>query len=134
MMGMHIGAKDFDVRVEKGLKDEKMRRSVRSAQTRLQTNKAIAADELGDWEAWRNLGEEIRRHTIENLDYYLEQLSDKIAERGGKVFFAQTAEEANNYITNVVKEKNAKKIVKAKSMVTEEIGLNEVLESQGCDV
>src|SRR5690625_2847141 len=133
-MAMHIGEKDFKKRIEKGIEDARMRSSVRSAQTRLQTNRANAAEELGDWELWRNLGEEIRQHTIENLDYYLEQLSDKIAERGGKVFFAQTAEEANNYISNVVKEKNAKKIVKAKSMVTEEIGLNEVLESQGCDV
>lgn len=133
-MAMHIGEKDFQKRIEKGINDIKMRKSVRSAQTRLQTNRINAAEELGDWELWRNLGEEIRRHTIENLDYYLEQLSDKIAERGGKVFFAHTAEEANQYISNVIKEKNAKKIVKAKSMVTEEIGLNEVLESQGCDV
>src|SRR5690625_2865532 len=102
-MAMHIGEKEFNKRIEKGLHDEKMRGNVRAAQTRLQTNRAIAANELGDWELWRNLGEEIRQHTIENLDYYLEQLSDNVAKRGGKVFFAQTAEEANDYISKVIK-------------------------------
>src|SRR5690625_147619 len=133
-MAMQIGEKDFDNRIEKGIQDIDMRGNVRSAQTRLQMNRENAAEELGDWEIWRNLGEEIRRHTIENLDYYLEQLSDKVAELGGHVFFAQTKEEANDYISRVVKEKNAKKIVKSKSMVTEEIGLNEVLVEQGCEV
>src|SRR5699024_2517328 len=54
--------------------------------------------------------------------------------RGGHVFFAQTAEEANQYIQEIVQNKNAKKIVKAKSMVTEEIGLNDALEDVGCEV
>src|SRR5690625_2524921 len=133
-MALHIGEKDFERRIETGIEDRKMRSSVRSAQTRLRRNKELASEELGDWENWRHLGEEIRRHTIENLDFYLEQLSDQITERRGKVFFAQTAEEANDYISKIVKEKNAKKIVKSKSMVTEEIGLNRTLEEQGCDV
>lgn len=133
-MGLHIGEKQFQKRVDRGLEDGKMRSNVRAAQQRLQTNRKKAADELGDWESWRNLGEEIRRHTIEHLDYYLEQLSDNVVKRGGKVFFAQTKEEANEYILQVIRSKEAKKVVKAKSMVTEEIGLNEVLEEEGCDV
>ena len=55
-------------------------------------------------------------------------------ENGGKVYFAETAEEASAYIRKVALEKNAKKIVKSKSMVTEEIGLNEVLEKEGMQV
>ena len=50
---------------------------------------------------------------------------------GGKVYFVETAEEASAYIRKVALEKNAKKIVKSKSMVTEEIGLNEVLGKRG---
>src|SRR5690625_7834946 len=114
MMALHIGEKQFQKRVDRGLEDGKMRSNVRAAQQRLQTNRKKAADELGDWEAWRNLGEEIRRHTIEHLDYYLEQLSDNVVKRGGKVFFAQTKEEANEYILQVIRSKEAKKVVKAK--------------------
>lgn len=71
---------------------------------------------------------------LENLDYYLEQLAENVAKKGGHVFFAQTAEEATGYIRDVVKKKNGKKIVKSKSMVTEEINMNEALESDGREV
>ena len=47
-----------------------------------------------------------------------------MTENGGHVYFAKTAEDATRYICNVAKQKNAKKIVKSKSMVTEEIGMN----------
>ncbi|WP_208590927.1 LutB/LldF family L-lactate oxidation iron-sulfur protein [Gracilibacillus suaedae] len=133
-MPMHIGEKDFKKRVTKGLEDDFMRGAVRSAQGRLQDKRATAADELGDWEDWRTLGSEIRSHTIEHLDYYLHQLSEKVAELGGHVFFAETGEEANEYIQKVATEKEAKKIAKSKSMVTEEISMNEALEAIGCEV
>lgn len=69
-----------------------------------------------------------------NLDYYLYELSENVAKRGGHVFFAKTAEEASDYIVSIAKQKEAKKIVKSKSMVTEEINLNHHLEKIGCSV
>ncbi|MGG1690412.1 LutB/LldF family L-lactate oxidation iron-sulfur protein [Heyndrickxia ginsengihumi] len=133
-MGIGIGEQKFKGRVDEGIHDEFMRGAVRDAQERLQTNRQNAADQLGNWEDWRSHGEEIRQHVLENLDYYLNQLSNNVAKRGGHVFFAQTAEEASSYIRDVVIKKNAKKVVKSKSMVTEEIGLNEYLEKAGCNV
>lgn len=111
-----------------------MRGAVAGAQERLRTRRLDAAEELGNWEEWRSHGEEIRQHTLDHLDYYLQELSENLQKRGGHVFFAATAEEANDYVKGIVKEKRAKKILKAKSMVTEEIGLNGVLEQEGCDV
>ncbi len=133
-MGMKIGTKDFKERVKDGLADEFGRGAVSSAQGRFRTNKLLAAEELGEWEQWRNLGEEIRTHTLQNLDYYLNMLAENIAANGGNVFFAKTAEEANQYITKVAKEKGAKKVAKSKSMVTEEIGMNDALANAGCEV
>lgn len=136
-MPMKIGDEKFFDRVDGELKDSFMRGAISGAQDGLREKKIKATSEdpdLGDWEEWRNAGEEIRRHTLENLDFYLEQLSDNVAARGGHVFFAKTAEEATGYIQEVVKKKNAKRIVKAKSMVTEEISLNEALEEIGCHV
>lgn len=133
-MPMKISDAAFPDRVGHALEDTFMRNSVTSAQQRLHHGRLKAMEELGDWEQWRSLGEEIRRHTLENLDYYLDQLSGKVAELGGHVFFAQTAEEANQYIQQVVQAKQAKKIVKSKSMVTEEIHLNAALEQIGCEV
>ncbi len=133
-MAMKIGTQKFKERVSDGLDNEFMRGAVSSAQERLRARRLEAAKELGNWEEWRSLAEEIRQHVLENLDYYLEQLAENVAKKGGHVFFAQTAEEATGYIRDVVKKKNGKKIVKSKSMVTEEINMNEALESDGCEV
>ncbi|PSL46874.1 L-lactate dehydrogenase complex protein LldF [Salsuginibacillus halophilus] len=133
-MSIKIGAESFDERVQEGLSDTHMRETVRGAQERLHTNKAKAEEELGDWEDWRTLSEEIRAHTLENLDYYLEQLAENVVKNGGHVYFAETPEEANAYVQKVAADKEAKKVIKSKSMVTEEVGMNEALESQGCEV
>lgn len=85
-MAMKIGDKPFKERVAGGINDTFMRGAVSSAQGRFRTGRLNAAEELGNWEDWRQLGEEIRSHTIENLDYYLEQLSENVAKRGGHVF------------------------------------------------
>ncbi len=133
-MPMKIGTEDFSQLVDKGIQDPFMRNAVSGAQERLRTRRLDAAEELGNWEDWRSHGEEIRQHVLENLDYYLYQLSEKVSERGGHVYFAQTPEEANQYIKAVAQKKNARKIVKSKSMVTEEINMNACLEEAGCEV
>ncbi|MFZ4452774.1 LutB/LldF family L-lactate oxidation iron-sulfur protein [Salibacterium aidingense] len=124
----------FNERVQTGLDDSYMRETVRSAQERLYTNKSKAENDLGHWEEWRTLSEQIRSHTLENLDYYLEQLSDNVVKNGGHIYFAQTPEEANQYVKQVAAEKEAKKIIKSKSMVTEETSMNEALEEIGIEV
>ncbi len=133
-MPMKTSQDKFKTRVEDGIHDAVMRGNVSAAQERLQSRKAMAEEELGEWQKWRELAEHIRQHTLENLDYYLEQLSDNVARRGGHVYFASTKEEATRYIQEVARQKQAKTIVKSKSMVTEEIHMNSALESIGCDV
>lgn len=131
---MKIGTEKFSNRVEKGIHNEFARAAVVAAQDRFQLRRVAAAEELGNWEEWRSHGEEIRKHVLENLDYYLYELSENVSKRGGHVFFAETAEEANQYIVDVVKKRNGKKIVKSKSMVTEEINLNSALEKADFNV
>lgn len=131
---MKIGTDAFKERVSQGIDNEFMRGAVSGAQERLRTRRLEAAEELGNWEEWRSLSEEIRQHVLENLDFYLGQLAENVAKRGGHVYFAESAEEASSYIRDVIQKKNGKKIVKSKSMVTEEINLNEVLEKEGCEV
>ena len=133
-MPMHVGSNSFEERLQNGLSDGFMRGAVSAAQDRLETARKNATDELGDWEEWRELGEEIRQHVLANLDYYLQQLATNVEARGGHVFFAETKEDAQRYIGEVAKAKKAKKIVKSKSMVTEEIDLNHHLQAQGCEV
>lgn len=126
-MGLTTSTKPFKERLEDSKKDVFMQKAVAKAQDDQWIKREGARDELGNWEEWRELGEQIRQHTVAHLPNYLEQFSDNVAKQGGHVFFAQTAEEANEYVKKIVLEKQAKKIVKSKSMVTTEVDIDPML-------
>ncbi|HGN0139804.1 TPA: LutB/LldF family L-lactate oxidation iron-sulfur protein [Proteus mirabilis] len=133
-MSLKTSSLPFKTLIDRQVHDQIMQKAVANAQETIGRNRQKMVDELGHWEDWRDRAVQIRDHVLANLDAYLYQLSEKIEQHGGHVFFAQTKEEASQYILNIAKEKKAKKIVKAKSMVTEEIGLNPVLENAGINV
>ncbi|CAN5867304.1 LutB/LldF family L-lactate oxidation iron-sulfur protein [soil metagenome] len=68
---------------------------------------------------------------IETLDQQLEEFELNFSKRGGKVIWAETGEQALEAILNICRQKNCKTLVKSKSMVTEEIHLNDALEKNG---
>ncbi|KFF30480.1 LutB/LldF family L-lactate oxidation iron-sulfur protein [Bifidobacterium bombi] len=118
---------DFDERVAKSEKDTFGQRAVAKAQDAQWVKRETARAELGNWEGWRDLGEQIRQHAIRYLPDYLEEFSDNVERRGGHVFFAQTDVEARDFIVDLAKRKQARHVVKSKSMVTSEIGLDPAL-------
>lgn len=71
----------------------------------------------------------IKWKVMENLDKFLPEFEANFTKRGGKVIWANDAEEANNEILKILKKAKTKSVIKSKSMVTEEIHLNEFLES-----
>ncbi len=81
----------------------------------------------------RRKAKNIKWKTIEHLDQYLEQFEKAFTSRGGKVIWAETTEDAQQAILQICREKNTKQVVKAKSMVTEEIHLNSFLAKNGID-
>ena len=83
-----------------------------------------------NWEAARQNCHEIKFEAINHLDRYLLEFEQRVKERGGHVFWAQNAEEARKYITDLAKRHDVRTIVKSKSMVTEEIHLAAALEAQ----
>lgn len=130
-MGLSTSTKTLAERLEASKKDKFAQAAVAKAQDTQYIKRNAARDLLGDWEEWRDHGEAIRQHTIKYLPHYLEEFSDNVAKRGGHVFFAKDAEEAKNYVREVVLEKNAKKIVKSKSMVTAEVDIDPMLVELG---
>jgi L-lactate dehydrogenase complex protein LldF len=86
---------------------------------------------LPDVEALRNRAHEIRMETIEDLDSHLAAFRAALEARGGKVHFAPTAQDANDYVVDVCRGTNAKLVAKSKSMASEEIGINEALAEAG---
>lgn len=93
-----------------------------------------AQAELGDREAWRDAVAAVRRHTVAHLDRYLAQFADNVEQSGGQVCFAATAAEARDYVVELARRTGTRRIVKAKSMVTEEIGLDDALRATGARV
>ena len=86
------------------------------------------------WEEWREEARQIKIHTLDHLDYYLELLHDNVTAAGGQVHFAVDATEANAIVGHLVQTRGVKVATKSKSMVSEELELNPVLESLGVDV
>lgn len=89
--------------------------------------------ELPDGEALRDRARKIKAQTIDNLDVYLEQLEANVVRLGGTVHWARTGKEARAIVLELARKNNVKRVVKAKSMVTEEIELNEALEEAGIE-
>src|SRR5512139_3613096 len=102
--------------------------AVQQATTRFVSGRTARVAELPQWEQLRQIGSDIRLHTIENMDVYLTRLEEKVRAAGGHVHWAATAEEARRIVLQIAQEHNVKTVVKSKSMATEEIGLNHALE------
>jgi L-lactate dehydrogenase complex protein LldF len=118
-------------RAKHALEDDFLRKAVAYTTDKLKTGRLNAIDDFGDWETWRERAKAIRSHTIEHLDYYLTQFSDNVAKAGGQVYFCQTAEEAVQVTLGIAEKRKAKLVVKGKSMVSEEIHLNQRMEEKG---
>ena len=93
----------------------------------------IGKQQFTDVMAARELAKNKKWDAIENLDKYLLEFEQKITARGAKVLWAETGDQALEYIGAICKQANCKTLVKSKSMVTEEIHLNSYLESNGIE-
>ncbi|MEO6720657.1 MAG: LutB/LldF family L-lactate oxidation iron-sulfur protein [Ferruginibacter sp.] len=90
-------------------------------------------EQFPDMSLARERAKNIKWRAIENLDQQLEQFEQQFTKRGGKVIWAENAKQAIDEILTICREKNCKKLVKSKSMVTEEIHLNAALEKNGIE-
>ncbi|MBX0323190.1 LUD domain-containing protein [Halomicroarcula sp. F13] len=94
---------------------------------------ASVAD-LADYEELKSEARAIKEDAIERLPELVDQLETAVTENGGTVYLAEDAADANEYIRSVVAERDADRVVKSKSMTTEELEVNEALEADGVDV
>lgn len=122
----YIGFEEYSEHVPPGIP-----LAVQQATDRFVGGRAARVAELPEWEQLRQIGSDIRLHTIENMDVYLTRLEEKIRAAGGHVHWAETADEANQIVLQIARDHNVKTAVKSKSMATEEIGLNHALAGAG---
>jgi len=93
-----------------------------------------AAKSVPEWESLREAAETIKMHTMEHLGFYLERFESQARRNGIEVLWAADAEEFRHIVAEILREHGAEKVVKSKSMLTEECGLNPHLESLGIEV
>ncbi|MCR5678595.1 MAG: lactate utilization protein [Prevotella sp.] len=92
------------------------------------------AQSLPEWEDLREAANQIKKHTATHLADYLEQFEQNAVKNGVHVHWAQDANEYNHIVLSILSSHGVKKVVKSKSMLTEECHLNENLEDKGIDV
>lgn len=92
------------------------------------------AHQLPEWEDLRELASQFKRHTLTHIDEYLTQFSDAAEKNGTIVHWAKDADEFNQIVYQILKSHGTKKLVKSKSMLTEECEMNPYLEKQGIEV
>jgi L-lactate dehydrogenase complex protein LldF len=121
----------FAARARRALADAHLQDALDAGTRRLDEGRSTAWGSLDDAEALRERGRQIRTRTVADLDRHLADFAEAVEGRGGHVAFCRTAEEANEYVVDVCRRAGGQLVVKSKSMVSEEIGLNRALEQAG---
>lgn len=94
---------------------------------------AIEPEILPEYQELRSQANAIKQHTIENLDWYLEEFERNVEAHGGKVIWCETGADVANFVLDMAKKRGLNLIVKSKSMTTEEIDFNEHVEHHGME-
>lgn len=125
---------DFHSVSVKAAGDEKLKTSINNAVMRQDSGRKLRLLELPNSDKLRTLAGEIKQHTLDHLDYYLEQFATNVKKNGGHIHYARDGAEARRIIRNIAVATKTTRCIKSKSMVSEEINLVHDLEAAGMDV
>ncbi len=130
----HIATENYKTQARAATRNIVLQGALAGLQERLGKGTALAYQDLPEGPDLRYKAHDIRMHAINNLDVLLKQLAEKIRSQGGHVFFAVDGKSAAAYCLDIARKHHVKLVVKGKSMVTEEIRLNDALTNEGIDV
>ena len=130
----HLSSETFDENAKAALADTQLRGALRNATSLFGKRRLEAARSLSNWEDLRTQARAIKDEVLLHLDRHLETFAANAEKRGAVVHWARDAAEANEIICRLARERNARTIVKSKSMTTEETHLNDALEAAGMQV
>lgn len=130
-MIVHSTSSQFKQNAARALKDGQLQKALGNVKQGFIDKRRMAADKLPEFEALRDAARDIKNHTLEHLDLYLEAYEEKVKVSGGQVHFARDAAEARDIILSICRDAGAKTVTKGKSMISEEIEINHHLEANG---
>jgi L-lactate dehydrogenase complex protein LldF len=118
----------FKENSNRALADEQLQKALGHVRGNFINKRAKAVAALPEFEALRDSARDIKDHVLAHLDLYLEHYEQRVVEQGGHVHWAKDAIEARGLILDICRKVNARTVTKGKSMISEEIGLNDFLE------
>ena len=125
------GDEPFPAAARTALADSQLRLNLQHATTTIREKSGRVIAELPDWQELRAAGSALKAETMARLPELLEELEARVTAAGGTVHWAADANEANAIVTDLVRATGEQRVIKVKSMATQEIGLNEALEAAG---
>ncbi len=131
---MKLTSQDFIVRSREGINNPDLQSSLGVLSAGIPGKRQLAIDAMGNFEEQRRYARQMKDHALGNMAEYLEQFEAAVVANGGQVHWAETPEAFNRIITDICVAANARRVVKGKSMVTEETGLNDALIAAGMDL
>nr|WP_282571878.1 LutB/LldF family L-lactate oxidation iron-sulfur protein [Roseomonas acroporae] len=111
--------------------DAGLQKALGTTTPQMHAKRAAARAALPEFERLRDVARDIKNHTLANLDFYLETFAANVEKAGGRVHWCSTADEAREAVLRICREAGARTVTKGKSMISEELGINEHLERHG---
>jgi L-lactate dehydrogenase complex protein LldF len=130
---MQFTSPQFKENVTGALVDSQLQKAMQNVEKGFIGKRALAAEALPEFDALRDNARDIKNHVLAHLDLYLEAYEAKVVASGGHVHWAESAEDARRIILEICRKANAKTVTKGKSMITEEINLNDYLSDNGIE-
>ena len=131
---MEVYSRDYRARARRIIEETpEVREAVTAATRNFVDNRLEAFADLDEM-ALSRWAEQVKSHALTHLADYLEEAEARLVERRTHVHWAETASDVHEILERIVRERDVKKVVKAKSMLSEEVGLNPFLESCGVEV
>ena len=128
---MDLGAANFKDNVGKALADDKLQNAMTETGPRFIYKRTKAREALPEFDQLRDQARDIKDHVLDHLDIYLETYEAKVKATGGYVHWAETPDDARAAVLDICRKANARMVTKGKSMISEEIDLNQHLEANG---
>jgi L-lactate dehydrogenase complex protein LldF len=126
-----LTAENFDQNARAALKDTQLRGALRNLATTFGERRKSAMATVENWEGLRDRARAVKDETLAQLDKYLAEFAENAEKAGATIHWARDGREACEIVLQLLKERDAAKVVKSKSMATEEIHLNAALEKTG---
>jgi L-lactate dehydrogenase complex protein LldF len=128
---MLVTSPAFKQNARAAMEDAGLQKALGRNNPALQARRAAAVANLPEFEELREIGRNIKNHTLSHLDFYLETFAANVERAGGHVHWCATAEDARRVVAEICRNAGARTVTKGKSMISEEIALNEHLEREG---